>query len=151
MISLGELKAMLVEIKWAIKDSAWQARPAACSLADVQDRDSTPTPTSADFPSESGRGNQKCPQCCREFHDNSSERPSSEPLLKKEATPTVLSGREFWKCLEFLGWGVPSCTLEGNSIGRTPRGSCNRTLLRRILRSFSTSRCVLEGFLEGAW
>ena len=34
-------------------------------------------------------------------------------------------------------------------IGRTPRGSCNRTLLRRVLRRFSTSRCFLEGFLEG--
>ena len=37
------------------------------------------------------------------------------------------------------------------SIGHTPRGSCNRTLLRRVLRRFSTSRCFLEGFLEGAW
>ena len=31
------------------------------------------------------------------------------------------------------------------SIGRTPSGSCNCTLLRR----FSTTRCFLEGFLEG--
>ena len=35
-----------------------------------------------------------------------SERPSPEPLLKKEASPAVLGGREFWKrsgslkCLE---------------------------------------------------
>ena len=36
-------------------------------------------------------------------------------------------------------------------VGRTPRGSCNRTLLRRVLRRFSSSRCFLEGFLEGAW
>ena len=36
-------------------------------------------------------------------------------------------------------------------LGRTPRGSCNRTLLRGVLRRFSTSRCFLEGFLEGAW
>ena len=28
----------------------------------------------------------------------SSERPSPEPLLKKEAPPAVLGGREFWKC-----------------------------------------------------
>ena len=35
-------------------------------------------------------------------------------------------------------------------IGRTPRGSCNRTLLRRVLRRFSNSKCFLEGFLEGA-
>ena len=27
-----------------------------------------------------------------------SERPSPEPLLKKEASPAVLGGREFWKC-----------------------------------------------------
>ena len=32
----------------------------------------------------------------------------------------------------------------------TPRGSCNNTLLRRVLRRFSSSRCFLEGFLEGA-
>ena len=30
-------------------------------------------------------------------------------------------------------------------LGRTPKGSCNRTLLRRVLRRFSTSRCFLEG------
>ena len=35
-------------------------------------------------------------------------------------------------------------------IGCTPRGSCNRTLLRRVLRRFSNSKCFLEGFLEGA-
>ena len=37
-----------------------------------------------------------------------------------------------------------------SSIGRTPTGSCNRTLLRRVLRRFSNSKCFLEGFLEGA-
>ena len=31
----------------------------------------------------------------------------------------------------------------------TPRGSCNNTLLRRVLRRFSNSKCFLEGFLEG--
>ena len=35
-------------------------------------------------------------------------------------------------------------------IGCTPRGSCNRTLLARLLRRFSNSKCLLEGFLEGA-
>ena len=29
-------------------------------------------------------------------------------------------------------------------------GSCNRTLLRRVLRRFFKSKCLLEGFLEGA-
>ena len=29
----------------------------------------------------------------------SSERPSLEPILKKEASPAVLGGREFWKLL----------------------------------------------------
>ena len=29
---------------------------------------------------------------------NGSERPSPEPVLKKEASPAVLEGREFWKC-----------------------------------------------------
>ena len=39
---------------------------------------------------------------------------------------------------------------EAPNLGRTPRGSCNRTLLRRVLRRFSNSKCFLEGFLEGA-
>ena len=44
-----------------------------------------------------------------------------EPLLKKEASPAVLGGRECWKCsggfncLELQGLGHPSRTLEGNS------------------------------------
>ena len=38
----------------------------------------------------------------------------------------------------------------GSSIGRTPRGSCNRTLLRRVLRRFFKGSAFLEGFLEGA-
>ena len=36
------------------------------------------------------------------------------------------------------------------SIGCTPRESCNNTLLRRVLRRFSSSKCFLEGFSEGA-
>ena len=36
------------------------------------------------------------------------------------------------------------------SLGCTPRGSCNRTLLRRVLQRFSNRKCFLEGFLEGA-
>ena len=39
---------------------------------------------------------------------------------------------------------------ERNYLGRTPRGSCNRTLLRRVLRRFSNNKWFLEGFLEGA-
>ena len=35
-------------------------------------------------------------------------------------------------------------------LGCTPRGSCNCTLPRRVLRRFSNSKCFLEGFLEGA-
>ena len=47
------------------------------------------------------------------------------------------------------GFGVRFVWVAGGgspveSIGRTPRGSCNRTLLRRVLRRFSTSRCFLE-------
>ena len=34
------------------------------------------------------------------------------------------------------------------NLGCTPRGSCNRTLLRRVLRRFSDSKCFLEGFLD---
>ena len=33
-------------------------------------------------------------------------------------------------------------------IERTPRGSCNRTLLRRVLRRFSQGSPFLEGFLR---
>ena len=41
----------------------------------------------------------------------SSERPSPEPILKKEAPPAGLGGRQFWKrsgslkCLELKGFG----------------------------------------------
>ena len=37
-----------------------------------------------------------------------------------------------------------------DSVGRTPMGSCNRTLLRRVLRRFFKGSAFLEGFLEGA-
>ena len=36
------------------------------------------------------------------------------------------------------------------SLGRTPTESCNNTLLKRVLRRLSNSKCFLEGFLEGA-
>ena len=57
-----------------------------------------------------------------------SERPSPEPLLKKEASPAVLGGREFWKCsgslkcLELKGLGDPSRTLgiPGNALRAFP-------------------------------
>ena len=35
-------------------------------------------------------------------------------------------------------------------IGLAARGSCNNTLLRRVLRSCSNNKCFLEGFLAGA-
>ena len=50
-----------------------------------------------------------------------------------------------------LSLSPSSLSLLSLSLGRTPRGSYNRTLLRSVLRRFSTSRCFLEGFLEGAW
>ena len=45
----------------------------------------------------------------------------------------------------------PSRLFEQDSaiVGRTPRGSCNRTLLRRVLRRFFKGSAFLEGFLEG--
>ena len=55
----------------------------------------------------------------------SSERPSPEPILKKEASPAVLGERELWKrseslkCLELEGLGHPSRALEGNSRKRS--------------------------------
>ena len=48
-------------------------------------------------------------------------------------------------------WGVESPpSVTPAFVGRTPRGSCNRTLLRRVLRSFFKGSAFLEGFLEGA-
>ena len=44
---------------------------------------------------------------------------------------------------------IPQVDLGSANIGCTPKGSCNRTLLRRVLRRFSNSKCFLEGFLEG--
>ena len=37
----------------------------------------------------------------------------------------------------------------GNLLGSSESRSCNNTLLRRVLRRFSNSKCFLEGFLEG--
>ena len=37
-----------------------------------------------------------------------------------------------------------------SKFGVHTKWSCNRTLLRRVLRRFSNSKCFLEGFLEGA-
>ena len=53
---------------------------------------------------------------------SSSERPSPEPLLKEEASPAVLRGRQYSgnaleasNALNYRVWGDPSRTLEGNS------------------------------------
>ena len=50
----------------------------------------------------------------------SSERPSPEPLLKKEVSPAVLTGRQFWKCsgeatnaLNYRAWGIPAVLSRG--------------------------------------
>ena len=43
------------------------------------------------------------------------------------------------------------CQDAHTSLRCTPRGSCNNTLLRRVLRRFSNNKCFLEGLLEGAW
>ena len=52
----------------------------------------------------------------------SSERPSPEPILKKEASPAVLRGREFSgnaleasSDLNYWVWGVPSRAVQGKS------------------------------------
>ena len=36
---------------------------------------------------------------------------------------------------------------EANSLGSTPRGSCNNTLVRRVLRRLSGCRRFFEGFV----
>ena len=45
-------------------------------------------------------------------------------------------------CIGFVPGGIP--------LGRTPRESCNCTLLRRVLRRFFKGSAFLEGFFEGA-
>ena len=40
--------------------------------------------------------------------------------------------------------------VSSESLGCTPRGLCNRTLLRRVLRRFFNNKCFLESFFEGA-
>ena len=56
-----------------------------------------------------------------------SERPSPEPLLKKEASPAVLGGREFWShaleasnALNYRAWGIPAVLSRGIP-GNAPR------------------------------
>ena len=58
-----------------------------------------------------------------------SERPSPEPLLKKEASPAVLGGKEFGNALEASNalncrvWGIPAVLLReipGNALRAFP-------------------------------
>ena len=57
----------------------------------------------------------------------SSERPSPEPLLKKEASPAVLRGRQLWKCsgsfvcLELQGLGDNFETLSAFRVCYSPQ------------------------------
>ena len=89
----------------------------------------------------------------------SSERPSPEPFLKKEASPAVLRGREVWKCSgslkcpEFSGLGIPAVLsrgIPGNALRAFPfRG------LSGILRVFPGSFRNFPEFLPetvlGVW
>ena len=65
--------------------------------------------------------------------------------------PILLSNRDLSVQSEILVSPVSRKMFQksGSWIGRTPRGSCNRTLLRRVLRRvlrrFSSSKCFLEG------
>ena len=76
----------------------------------------------------------------------------------KSTVPAFSSSSEFESLTDPSGprraradWAIVTGPLreEGSDRAHT-KGSCNRTLLRRVLRRFSTSRCFLEGFLEGA-
>ena len=84
---------------------------------------------------------QKYPQKCWEFHGNSSERPSLEPLLKKEAFPAILRGRKFGNALEASNalhsrvWGFPAVLSRG-----TPR---------KVLRAFPGSFWKFSGISSG--
>ena len=53
-----------------------------------------------------------------------------------------LRGATFGASSPTLWKGTPERT--PNNLGRTPRGSCNNTLLRRIPRRFSNSKCFLD-------
>ena len=78
-------------------------------------------------------------------------------LPTSKAGSLVLPGQA-WRG-HFLLWAVHP---RGGSVGEpalvpgsrremgcTPRGSCNNTLLRRVLKRLSNSKCFLEGFVEG--
>ena len=63
---------------------------------------------------------QKCPQCCWEFHDNSSERPSPEPLFWKKRHPQLYWGGENSgnalepsNALNYRAWGIPAALSRG--------------------------------------
>ena len=71
-------------------------------------------------------------------HDVQNPGPPKPQIIRNENHHLAL--------FEFSGWG----DFRFSKVGCTPRGSCNRTLLRRVLRRFSNSKCFLEGFLEGA-
>ena len=73
-------------------------------------------------------------------------------LHRPETPVNGRSGRNF----QFQPWDASASAIRALTrmlsklLGCTPRGSCNNTLLRRVLRRFSSSKCFLEGFLEGA-
>ena len=54
----------------------------------------------------------------------------------------LLTGRNF------LAHGHPGGRVRNARIGCTPRGSCNNTLLRRVLRRFSNNNRFLGGVLR---
>ena len=63
--------------------------------------------------------------------------------------PFLVVKRQGAKGTGVLAQNLSERTETFSKIGRTPRGSCNRTLLRRVLRRFFKGSAFLEGFLEG--
>ena len=94
------------------------------------------------------------PQGTADFHRNPFV-PFSSSLLIPPTTNALQNGRCVPPPLQKLVLCVPffarSFFVLFQNIGRTPRGSCNRTLLRRVLRRFFNGSAFLEGFLEGAF
>ena len=72
---------------------------------------------------------QKYPQYCWEFHDNSSERPSPEPILKKRRPQLYWGGENSGNALKasnalnYRVWGIPavlSREIPGNALRAFP-------------------------------
>ena len=93
----------------------------------------------------------QCESCFfpKEKHQNSQEWPKFMNISFWPFLWFGLPGR-LLILLSHKKWLQRNFPCRGKPIECTPRGACNSTLLRRVLRRFSDSKRFLEGFLEGA-